>query len=111
MEKVKMIGMLKALGATDFKIQNIFWHLGLRILIYGLIIGNVFGLGFCYLQDTFHLIPLDPVNYYMDYVPVEWVWREFILVNLYSLAVLSTVITIPLFVAKRVKPIQAIRFD
>jgi len=111
MEKVKMIGMLKALGANNMMIQKVFWHVGFKILLYGLFFGNAFGLGFCFLQDTFHLIPLDPVNYYMEYVPVEWVWKEFILVNLGSLTVLSTVITIPLFVAKRVKPIEAIRFD
>jgi lipoprotein-releasing system permease protein len=111
MERVKMIGILKALGTNDFTIQSIFWYLGFKVLLYGLFFGNVFGLGFCFLQDTFHLIPLDPVNYYMAYVPVEWVWEEFFFVNLGSLIVLSTVITIPLFIANRVKPIQAIRFD
>lgn len=110
-EKVKIIGMLKALGARDFTIQSIFWHMGFKILILGLFFGNLFGLGFCLLQDVFHIVPLDPINYYMAYVPVEWVWEEFIVVNLGSLIILSLVITIPLFIARRVRPIEAIKFD
>ncbi len=111
MERTQMVGLLKALGATDGTIQRIFWRTGLWLLIYGLIGGNALGLGVCALQDFAKVIPLDASNYYMDYVPIYWDWEAFFLVNVVAMVVMGAVLALPVLTVRWMKPVKAIRFD
>lgn len=111
MERTQMIGLLKALGSTNKQIRSIFFWNGINILLRGLIIGNSIGLGIGVLQDQFKLIPLDAASYYMSYVPIDWNWPAFILINLGITLLTAAVLWIPVMVISRVDPIQSIRFD
>ncbi|MBK6265189.1 ABC transporter permease [Marivirga sp. S37H4] len=111
MERVPMIGILKAVGAKNSLIRNIFFYSGLRLTIRGLFWGNFIGLSFCALQDYFKFIPLDQENYYMSYVPIEWNFPVIIGLNLLVLVVISLTLTLPTWLTSRMKPIKAIRFD
>lgn len=111
MERITMIGMLKAMGATPFDIIKVFWLMGIRLLLRGLILGNVVGLGFCFLQDMFHVIPLDPINYYMSFVPIRWDWSMILLVNLGAVLTVATMVLLPSLYVTRVTPIKSIKFD
>jgi lipoprotein-releasing system permease protein len=106
-----MIGLLKALGSTDSQIRKIFFWNGINILGRGLLIGNAIGLGFGFLQDRFHLIPLDPASYYMSFVPIEWNWPVFIVLNLGISLLTALVLWIPVLVISKVDPIKSIKFD
>ncbi len=70
-EKSKLIGMMKIFGTSTRKIRRIFLIVTLNIVVKGLIIGNIVGLIMIYLQQKFNLIELDPVNYFVNKVPVE----------------------------------------
>jgi lipoprotein-releasing system permease protein len=111
MERTQMIGLLKALGAANKQIRRIFFWNGVNILLRGLLIGNAIGLGFGILQDKFKIIPLDPASYYMSYVPIEWNWPLFILINIGVILLTALVLFIPVMVISRVDPIKSIRFD
>ena len=111
MERTQMIGLLKAMGAKNSQVRRIFFWNGMKILGRGLILGNLIGLGIGLLQDQFHLIPLDPVNYYMSYVPIDWNWPIFILLNLGISILTALVLWIPVVVISKVDPIKSIRFD
>jgi lipoprotein-releasing system permease protein len=111
MERTQMIGLLKALGSTDSQIRKIFFWNGINILGRGLLIGNAIGLGFGFLQDRFHLIPLDPASYYMSFVPIEWNWPVFIVLNLGISLLTALVLWIPVLVISKVDPIKSIKFD
>jgi lipoprotein-releasing system permease protein len=111
MERTPMIGLLKALGSTNSQIRRIFFWNGMKILGRGLILGNLIGLGVGFLQDQFHLIPLDPSNYYMSYVPIDWNWPVFIALNFGIALLTSLVLWIPVIVISRIDPIKSIRFD
>ncbi|GAB2500253.1 ABC transporter permease [Algoriphagus taiwanensis] len=111
MERTQMIGLLKAMGARNSQIRKIFFWNGMKILGRGLVIGNLIGLGIGFLQDTFRLIPLDPTNYYMSYVPIDWNWPVFILLNIGITILTALVLWIPVLVISRVDPIKSIRFD
>ncbi|MEM6299767.1 MAG: FtsX-like permease family protein, partial [Bacteroidota bacterium] len=110
-ERTEMIGTLKALGANHRQIQQIFFYRALRLIITGVVLGNVLGLGFCALQYYFELIPLDPANYYMTTVPIAWTWSHFLKVNLIIITLVLLVIFIPVQAVMRIKPSEAIRFD
>ncbi|SDD49520.1 lipoprotein-releasing system permease protein [Algoriphagus faecimaris] len=111
MERTQMIGLLKALGAKNAQIRRIFFWNGMRILGRGLLIGNAIGLGFGFLQYYFRLIPLDTQSYYMSYVPIDWNWPVFLLINMGITVLTALVLWIPVVVISRVNPIQSIRFD
>lgn len=111
MERTNMIGLFKALGATNWQIRKIFMYNGIRLILQGLFFGNLIGLGFCLLQYYFRIIPLDPENYYMSFVPIHWNFTIVILLNLLTLFTTSLVLLIPTIVITRIKPIKAIKFD
>lgn len=111
MERSQMIGILKALGAKNSQIREIFFWNGIKILGKGLLLGNAIGLGFGFFQDQFKLIPLDPVSYYMSEVPIDWNWPVFLLLNLGITLLTALVLLIPINAISRVQPIKAIRFD
>ncbi len=111
MERTQMIGLLKALGAGNRQIRRVFFWNGIHILLRGLVIGNSIGLGIGFLQDQFKLVPLDPVSYYMGYVPIDWNWPVFLLINGGVTVLTAAVLWIPVMVISRVDPIKSIRFD
>jgi lipoprotein-releasing system permease protein len=111
MERTPMIGLLKALGSNNWTIRQIFVYQGVGIIIKGLFWGNVIGIGIGFLQQTTHLIGLDPINYYMSYVPIEWHWDVVLYLNLATLCVVSLVLIIPTFIITQIQPIKAITFN
>ena len=111
LERTPMIGTLKALGATDRFIRRIFVYSGVRLIVRGLIIGNSLGLGLAVIQYYFKIIPLDPNNYYMSYVPIEFNWLVIAGLNMLIFLIVSSVLYIPTLFISRIQPIRAIRFD
>jgi lipoprotein-releasing system permease protein len=111
MERTQMVGILKAMGAQNSLIRSVFVFNGMNLIAQGLLWGNAIGLGLCWLQDYFKFIPLDPHDYYMEYVPVEWGWGTVLLLNLIVLATVTLVLMIPTRFITRINPIEAIRFD
>ena len=111
LERTNMIGTLKALGATDELIRKIFVYNGMQLLLRGLLIGNLLGLGLAALQYYFRVVPLDPENYYMSYVPIEFDWLVVLGLNLLTFILVSLVLFLPALFISRIDPIKAIRFD
>ena len=52
MERIKMIGILKSFGAKTKFITSIFVRVGIRLLITGVCLGNVFAFFIIYIQST-----------------------------------------------------------
>ena len=110
MERIPMVGLLKALGSSAAQIRSIFWWNGFFILLRGLVIGNILAMGFCWLQATYHLIPLDPLNYYMNSVPIYWDWLTWVWVNLGTCGLVSMIIYIPTHFITKIDPQTAINY-
>ena len=111
MERTQMIGMLKALGAGNAFIRSVFVYNGVNLILKGLLLGNILGLGLCFLQDRFKLIELNPRDYYMSFVPISWHWEIVILLNLITLGLVTVILLLPTMAISRISPIKAIRFD
>lgn len=105
------IGILKSIGASNWKIQKIFLIQAAFLIGRGMIIGNVIGLGICFAQKWFGIIPLDPKVYYLNQVPIElnvWHW---LFLNAGTLLVCVLALTIPSRVISRISPVKAIKFN
>jgi len=111
LERTNMIGILKALGATDNQIRRMFFFRGLSLTVRGMLIGNVVAVGFCAIQYYFKVIPLDPESYYMDRVPIFWDPRMLLLLNAATFATSLLAVLIPTYLISRIKPVVAIKFD
>lgn len=111
MERIPMVGLLKAVGAQNKLIRSVFVFNGMNLVAKGLIYGNVIGLGFCFLQYQLHWIKLNPHDYYMSYVPVQWDWLTVLTLNVIVFAVVSLVLLLPTRFIARIQPVKAIRFD
>ncbi|HEY4652116.1 MAG TPA: FtsX-like permease family protein [Pontibacter sp.] len=110
-ERINMIGVLKAVGATDAQIRKVFYFRGLHLTLRGMLWGNIIGIGFCALQYYFKIIPLDPENYYMDTVPISWNFGVIVVLNIITLGMTMLSILIPASMIARIKPVKAIKFD
>lgn len=110
MERTPMVGLLKALGSKNGLIQRIFISNALLIIMRGLLLGNLIALGFCLIQDKFRLIPLDPENYYMSYVPISWNWPLFILINLVAVVIVGLIIILPTLAILKITPVKALKY-
>ncbi len=111
MERTQMIGMLKALGASDRLIRSVFVYNGITLIVKGLLYGNVLGLGLCFLQYKFGIMKLNAHDYYMSVVPISWHWEVVIGLNLLTFLVVTIVLLLPTVIIARISPIKAIRFD
>lgn len=110
LERTNMIGILKALGADNTRIRRIFIYNAIYLTGIGMLIGNVAGVGFCLLQEKFHLIGLDQANYYVDYVPIDLSALSVVLLNLCTFVVCVLMLIVPSMLVSRVSPVKAIRF-
>ena len=111
LERTATIGILKALGARNKALRHTFLWFAARIILKGMVIGNALAFTLLALQYHYHLIPLNPQNYYVDCVPVEFVWLEFLLVNVGTLILTTLALILPSFVVSRIQPAKAIKFD
>lgn len=110
-ERSKMIGTLKALGLPNWGIRKIFLHYAAYILMYGLVIGNVIGLGVCLLQKYTGFIKLDEANYYLSVAPVNISIGTILLLNFIAFMVIIVFLTIPTYIISRLQPVKILRFS
>ena len=111
LERTNMIGVLKALGANNWSIRNIFLNFSMFLIGKGMLIGNVIGLLLCFLQYQFHIIKLDPSTYYVSYVPIEMNWGIFILLNICTFIVSVLMLIGPSYLIAHIHPAKSIRFE
>jgi len=110
-ERTNMIGILKAMGSTDWNIRKIFLYHAALIIGMGLLWGNILGIGICLLEDNFHFITLTEENYYLSYAPINLNWWTIFLLNIGTIAVTLIFLVIPTFLVTKISPIKAIRFN
>lgn len=111
LERVNMIGTLKMLGATNGMIQRIFILLDLKVLVKGLIVGNVVGLALILFQQFTHLLPLDPESYYISFVPVKITVLQVVVLNAAAIFVATLIMILPSMMISRLKPATILRYE
>ena len=110
-EKTSTIGLLKAMGASNGFVRSVFLRRSVKILLLGMLIGNIIGIGFCLLQQYTGLISLNPETYYLSSVPIELRWTTVIVLNLVCFALWTLMLHIPTGIINRIRPSKSIRFE
>lgn len=111
LRRVNMIGVLKAIGASNRQVRAIFIMMSARILGWGLLIGNAIGIGFLYLQKYTGIIPLDADAYYLDHVPVVIDWSVILILNASIIIMSLIVLLLPSAIITTIKPSKAINYE
>lgn len=111
LERTHMVGLLKALGSSNWQIRKIFVYNAAYIIFFGLVIGNFLGLGICVLQDMTHFITLDEASYYLSYAPVKFNWGSVILINVTCFLVTVLFLILPTYIITGIDPIKTLRFE
>lgn len=111
LERTRMIGILKAMGARNWSIRKVFLYFSVMLVAKALVLGNILGIGICLLQQYTHFIKLDPASYYLEYVPIHLTILHVVLLNVGTIVATFLMLILPSYFITRVSPEKTIRFE
>lgn len=111
LRNVSAIGLFKALGATNSQIRVIFILIAQKVVILGLLIGNLISVPLILCQTKFHILPLDAEAYYLDFVPMDFSLRDIILLNLSVMIISVIVLILPSHIISRLSPGNTLKYE
>lgn len=110
LERTHMIGLLKALGESNWGIRKIFLYNAFYLVGAGMLLGNLIGLGLGYLQQKTQFFKLDEASYYMSFIPVKFETFDILMINAGTLIICLLVLILPSMLASKISPIKALSF-
>lgn len=110
LERVRMVGILKALGASNWTVQKIFLRHSLIITLTGILTGTALALVLLWIQQETGFIKLKEEAYYLSTVAVKIVWWQVALVGAGTLLISFLIMMIPSLLVRKIQPVKAIRF-
>jgi lipoprotein-releasing system permease protein len=110
LERTNMIAMLKAVGAKENTIQQIFIYYGTWIAFRGIGWGTALGLGICYLQQYTHFIKLNEEAYYIDAAPVAINYFQVGIIAISTLILSLIILILPSIISRKINPSKALQF-
>lgn len=111
LERTNTIGVLKSMGATNWRIRKVFVVYSLLIVVRGMLIGNLLGLGFVGLQWWLGLVKLDPEAYYVSVAPVSFDIGWIVGINVVTFVVTILSLILPSALISRIETAKVIQFD
>jgi lipoprotein-releasing system permease protein len=110
LERVQMIGILKALGSNNWAIRKVFLYNASYLVLKGLFWGNIIGLTILLFQKYTGIITLDPATYYVSEVPVYINFITILILNIGTLVLCFIMLLIPSFIITKINPAKSIKF-
>ena len=108
---ISTIGTLKTLGMSDKGIAKVFLRVSSSVVFKGMLWGNALALLFCLVQGTTHLIPLDPANYFVSFVPVHVNLLSVLAADAIAFAAIMLLLLLPSLFIARVDPARTVRAE
>ncbi len=110
-EKEREIAILKAMGATNRGVMEIFMIQGLFIGLIGTVIGLVGGYLIGHLLNTYEIVKLPPDVYYLSRLPVKMKLFDFVVVSLSAVTISFLATIYPAYQAARLNPVEPLRYE
>ncbi|MCQ2051356.1 MAG: ABC transporter permease [Bacteroidaceae bacterium] len=110
-EKAHTIGLLKALGASDRTIRNLFMQMFGRLALKGIVVGNIIGISIALIQHWFHIVKLNPVTYYLDAVPAQIEPGWLLALDAGTVIIMLLIIMLPAWFTKKITPVSLLRTE
>ena len=111
LERTQLIGMLKALGASNWSVRKIFLYNAAHLISRGLLWGNGIAILLLVIQKKFEIIKLNPESYYVSSAPVDINLLHILLLNVGTILICVLVLLIPSYLITKISPIKALKFD
>ena len=110
-ERISMIGTLKSLGMRNRGVQRVFLRCGLKVILEGLLWGNLIGGVLLLTQHLTGFVGLDPEAYIISEVPVAFDLGWWLGLNVAIPVVLILLMMIPVAITSRIKPTQTLKYQ
>jgi len=110
LESTNMIGILKALGASNFSIQKVFLYNSMYLIGKGMLWGNILGVGLALFQRVFGVFKLDKSQYYMSVIPIDINIWTLLLLNIGTVLACLLMLILPSLIVSKITPVKAIRY-
>jgi lipoprotein-releasing system permease protein len=111
LERTQMIGILKALGSSDYSVRKVFLYNAMYLIGVGLFWGNAIGIGLLLVQKYGKIFKLNPDTYYVNEAPVYLSWDYILILNAGTFLLCLLMLLIPSFIISKISPVKAIRFE
>lgn len=111
LDRTRMIGLLKALGARYGSIRSLFLYLAAFVVGKGLLWGNLIAFALAGVQYFFSPIQLDPATYYLSYVPIEFDIPWVLGINLLVFVLSMISLLLPTRIIARIRAVDTLRFN
>jgi len=110
LERVQMVGILKALGSNNWSVRKIFLYNASYLILKGLFWGNLIGITVLILQQQFGFITLDPSTYYVSTVSIDINVFAILALNVGTLILCFVMLIIPSYIITKINPSKSIQF-
>ena len=110
-ENISTIGVFKAMGMKNKEISKIFLASSSVAVLKGMLVGNAIACLLCVIQDKFHLLKLDPKNYFVSFVPVNLDFMSVFTVDFISFIVIMLLLMIPCAFISTIDPADTVRVN
>lgn len=110
-ENISTIGLLKAVGMQTKSIAGVFLWCSSALVLKGMVAGNAIAVLFCLVQSKWHLIKLDPQNYFLSYVPAKLDIAMILSADFIAFAVIMLMLVLPCAFISKVDPAKTMRVE
>jgi lipoprotein-releasing system permease protein len=109
-QKLKEIGIMSAMGFSNFSISKIFFYEGISIGLIGTILGIIFGLSISFALKYLNIFRLPKGVYYVDKLPIVIIPTDVLIVaaSAFFTAVISGIY--PAYQISKLDPLKAIKY-